>query len=84
MRPGLLQARIGHVVPRWPLGALVPQADGRPEVWTPDFSIWADGRWARVIDAKGSRGAESRDFKLRLSAFRATYPTIEVEIRTSR
>lgn len=68
---------------RWPLGALVPTSNGRAELYTPDWSIWAEGKWLKVIEAKGSRSAESRDFKLRLSAFRATYPEIPVEIRVS-
>lgn len=58
---------------------------GEPmQSWTVDFALcW--NPFSRpvplaVYEAKGSKAAESRDFRLRLNAFRAQYPWIPVWI----
>lgn len=57
----------------------------KPETWTPDFlfiepagdpPVWA----IEVHEAKGTKGSESRDFTLRLRAFRLSFPNIPVTI----
>lgn len=64
-------------------------ASEAPETWKPDFvfvdpvEISEDGTplWTITVhEAKGSKGTESRDFKLRLRAFRVSYPNIPVMI----
>lgn len=62
--------------PRFPLLAIAPKPNGKAEVFTPDFAIWAGGKLHRVIEAKGR---VSRDYPLRARAFEASFG-VSVEI----
>ena len=66
--------------PSYPLLALAPDAKGKAQTWRPAFAVWKDGRLARIVEAKGK---VTRDFTLRLQAFRATYPGVVVDVVTT-
>ncbi len=65
--------------PRFPLLSIAPKDTGKPEVYTPDFAIWAAGKLQRIVEAKGR---VSRDFTLRKAAFESSFGVpVEVVIK---
>ena len=72
--------------PRFDLWASWRPGMGKPLAYTPDFlEVWGSGSsenpWRlRVHEAKGPRKLESRDYRPRLAAFRASYPWLPVVV----
>lgn len=84
---GLAKSEPGAVViphVRFPLH--VVRSEGEPATWfTPDLLVMrldvAGERWTvEAWEAKGAKACESRDYRLRARAFRATYPNIPLRV----